>query len=184
MERLILSHKLNKQDYETKKLLLQVICYCYRIYIFCNVRRLVFNSYKRYGMSQLKKLQSWLSSFKKVNNRFPDEKEITFKIKDLLKEEVVEKKTKFGKVHFRDSKWSDYNTLRQYLAEDKIFVEEYAGVDLKAYIESALAWSEKGNTTTDNGWLLTLKNWIRRAKSEGRLIKRVVPEKQKGHVNY
>ena len=136
-------------------------------------------------MSQLKKLQNWISSYETANDVFPDSKAVKFKIKELLKEEVIDKKSGSKKIYFRDCKWSDYDTLRKDLATDSNFVKEYAGVDLRAYIEDALAWSEKGNTTTENGWKLTLKNWIRKAKREGRLImKPVVEKKQGGHINY
>lgn len=136
-------------------------------------------------MSQLKKLQSWISAFEKANDTFPDSKQIKFKIKELLKEEVADKKSGSKKIYFRESKWSDYDTLRKELAGDAKFVKEYAGVDLRVYIESALAWSEKGHLTTEMGWLLTLKNWIRKAKSEGRMImKPVVDKKAVGHINY
>lgn len=136
-------------------------------------------------MSQLKKLQNWISSYETANDIFPDSKVIKFKIKELLKEEVIDKKSGSKKIYFRDCKWSDYNILRNDLATDKSFVKEYSGVDLKAYIEDALAWSEKGNTTTENGWKLTLKNWMRKAKSEGRLImKPIIEKKQNGHINY
>lgn len=121
-------------------------------------------------MSQLKKLQGWITAYRKANDSFPDEKAITFKIKELLREEVSEKSSKSKQMFFRECKWSDYNTLRVELANNKKFVIDYAGVDLKAYIESALAWSEKGNKSTEMGWLLTLKNWMRRAKDEKRLI--------------
>lgn len=123
-------------------------------------------------MSQLKKLQNWISSYETANNTFPDSKAIKFKIKELLKEEVVEKKSDSKKIYFRDCKWSDYETLRKDLATDSNFVKEYAGVDLRAYIEDALAWSEKGNTTTENGWKLTLKNWMRNARRDGKLVMR------------
>jgi len=136
-------------------------------------------------MSQLKKLQNWISSYETANDIFPDSKVIKFKIKELLKEEVIDKKSGSKKIYFRDCKWSDYNILRNDLATDKSFVKEYSGVDLKAYIEDALAWSEKGNTTTENGWKLTLKNWMRKAKSEGKLLmKQVEVKKQNGHINY
>lgn len=121
-------------------------------------------------MSQLKKLQQWIAAYKKANDCFPDEKAIAFKIKELLKEDVVEVKSKSKQIYFRESQWSDYITLRNELAKNAKFVKEYAGVDLKAYIESALAWSEKGNKSTDLGWMLTLKNWMRKAKDERRLI--------------
>lgn len=136
-------------------------------------------------MSQLKKLQTWINAYEKVNNSFPPPEALKFKIKDLISEEAVEKKRSFGRIHFRDSKWSDYDVLRKHLAEDKTFVQEFAGVDLKAYIEEALAWSEKGNTTTDNGWLLTLKNWMRKGKRDGRLLmKQITQKEKKGHTNY
>lgn len=136
-------------------------------------------------MSQLKKLQNWISSYETANNVFPDSKAIKLKIKELLKEEVVDKKSGSKKIYFRDCKWSDYDTLRKDLATDSNFVKEYAGVDLRAYIEDALAWSEKGNTTTENGWKLTLKNWMRKSKLDGRLImKHVIEKKQNGHINY
>lgn len=121
-------------------------------------------------MSQLKKFQSWISAYEKANDIFPDDKAIKFKIKELLKEEVVEVKSKSKQIYFRESQWSDYNVLRLELAQNKKFVKEYAGVDLRAYIESMLAWSEKGHTSTDMGWMLTLKNWMRRAKDDHRLI--------------
>lgn len=136
-------------------------------------------------MSQLKKLQNWISSYETANDVFPDPKAIKFKIKELLKEEVVEKKSGSKKIYFRDCKWSDYVTLRNDLLSDSNFVKEYAGVDLRAYIEDALAWSERGNLTTEKGWKLTLKNWIRKAKREGRLImKSVVEKKQSTYVNH
>lgn len=121
-------------------------------------------------MSQLKKFQSWLAAFQKANDSFPDEKAIKFKIKELLKEEIVQSKSKDVKIYFRESEWSDYNALRMELGKSAKFVRDYAGVDLRAYIESALAWSESGRKSTELGWLLTLKNWMRRAKQEKRLI--------------
>lgn len=136
-------------------------------------------------MSQLKKLQNWISSYETANNTFPDSKAIKFKIKELLKEEVVEKKSDSKKIYFRDCKWSDYDTLRKELLSDKKFIDEYKGVDLKAYIESALAWSETGKLSTEMGWKLTLKNWMRTAKRNNCLImKPVVEKKQVGHINY
>jgi ribonuclease HII len=121
-------------------------------------------------MSQLKKLNNWIVAYETANDIFPDSKAIKFKIKELLKEEVIDKKSGSKKIYFRDCKWSDYNILRKELASDQNFVKQYSGVDLKAYIEDAMAWSEKGNTTTENGWKLTLKNWMRKSKLEGRLI--------------
>ena len=137
-------------------------------------------------MEKLKKLNSWLSAYEKANNCFPNSKEIKFKIKELLKEEVVEKKSVSKKIYFRDCKWSDYETLRQELMTDKKFVQDYKGVDLHAYIDSAMAWSETySKTSTDNGWVLTLRNWMRSGKREGKLIMKPVAEKKiTGHINY
>lgn len=120
-------------------------------------------------MNQLKKLQNWISAYEKANEIFPDPKAIKFKIKELLKETFGDKKATSTKIYFRESKWSDYQTLRLNLSIDPAFVKEYAGVDLRAYIDDALAWSEKGNLTTEKGWFLTLKNWMRNAKKEGKL---------------
>ena len=121
-------------------------------------------------MSQLKKLQLWISAYEKANGIFPDSKAIKFNIKELLKEDQNGIKANSRQIFFRESQWSSYEVLRKDLASDKKFVKDYAGVDLRAYIEDALAWSEKGNKSTDMGWKLTLKNWMRKAKSEGRLI--------------
>ena len=62
-------------------------------------------------MNQLKKLNNWISAYEKVNGIFPDSKAIKFKIKELLKEDVVEKKLGSKKIYFRDCKWSDYNRI-------------------------------------------------------------------------
>lgn len=133
-------------------------------------------------MEKLKKLQSWITAYEKANDREPTVKEIKFKIKELSKQESKEKLS--SKIYFRDCKWSDYQVLRKELSSDEKFVKEYVGVDLKAYIEEALQWSEKGNITTELGWLLTLKNWIRKAKNSGSM--RMLPkiEKKAGHINY
>jgi len=136
-------------------------------------------------MSQLKKLQVWISAYEKANDCFPDSKAMKFKIKELLKEEVSEVKSKSKQIYFRESQWSDYNTLRLELSKKPKFVKEYTGVDLKAYIENMMAWSEKNNKSTDLGWLLAIQNWIRRSKQEGRLIMKPVPEnKETGFTNH
>lgn len=134
-------------------------------------------------MKQLKKLQSWISAYEKANNVFPDPKILKLKIKELLKEETATSISK--QIFFRESQWSCYDTLRKDLATDQKFVLDYKGVDLRAYIEDALAWSEKGNKSTDMGWKLTLKNWMRKAKRNNCLImKPTVENKQNGHINY
>ena len=133
-------------------------------------------------MEKLKKLQSWITAYEKANDREPTVKEIKFKIKELSKQESKAKSS--SKIYFRDCKWSDYQVLRKELSSDEKFVKEYAGVDLKAYIEEALQWSERGNITTELGWLLTLKNWIRKAKNSGSMRMLSKTEKKSGHINY
>lgn len=136
-------------------------------------------------MEKLKKLQSWILAYEKANDKEPTVKEVKFKIKELLKSEVSASKSQ--QIFFRESQWSDYETLRDDLLKDKKFVKDYSGVDLKAYIEEALAWSEKGNKSTDLGWRLTLKNWMRTAKNQGRLIMKPIVDKKTnvtGHINY
>lgn len=128
--------------------------------------------------SPLKELQLFLSAYEKVHNSEPTVAVIKAKIKELLKEESPQAKQKLSRIYFRESQWSDYITLRDELIKDKNFVRDYAGVDLKAYIEEALAWSEKGNVSTDMGWKLTLKNWMRNAKSNGRLIMKPKSDKK------
>lgn len=133
-------------------------------------------------MERLKKLQSWITAYEKANDKEPTIKEIKFKIKELMNQETKSKAT--PKIFFRDCKWSDYQVLRKELSMDQKFVKEYAGVDLKAYIEEALQWSEKGNVTTELGWILTLKNWIRKAKNSGSMRMLPKTEKKAGHINY
>lgn len=139
-------------------------------------------------MEKLKKFQSWLSAYEKANGVFPEPPAIKFKVKELLKEANLDKATKkVERIYFRDCKWSDYDTLRKELATDKKFVEKYKGVDLKAYIEDVLGWSEKGNTTTENGWKVTLRRWMRIAKSNGKLMmldQKPKKEFSKGFVNH
>lgn len=136
-------------------------------------------------MEKLRKLQSWISAYEKANDCFPNPKAIKFKIKELLKEDSASGKSKSPQIFFRESKWSDYKTLRTELGKDSKFVKEYSGVDLKAYIDQATAWSEKGNKSTDLGWKLTLLNWMRKSRADGRLIMKPVSDnKPTGHINY
>ena len=137
-------------------------------------------------MSKLKELQKWIKSFQDVNGFDPSTKSINLKIVELLKEEVSQTSVKSKKLYFRDCKYSDYSVLREELGSDEKFVSDFKGVDLKAYIEDALAWSEKGNLTTEKGWLLTLRNWMRKAKGNGTLImiSNLEVKKQVGHINY
>jgi hypothetical protein len=133
-------------------------------------------------MEKLKKLQSWIVAYEKANDKEPTIKEVKFKIKELIGQESKTKAS--SKMYFRDCIWSDYKTLRDSLIKDVDFVKEFKGVDLKAYIDDALVWSEKGNITTENGWKLTLRKWMRDAKKQGKLIMLPETSKPKGYVNY
>lgn len=88
---------------------------------------------------------------------------------------------------FSESIWNSYDTLRAKLALDEKFKKEYAGVDLRRYIEDCLTWSvAKNNKSTDYGWYLTLRKWMRDAKDDKSL--KMLPEKDnckpKGHINF
>lgn len=135
-------------------------------------------------MIELKKLNTWINTYEKINQTQPTLHEIKNKIKELINSKS--KVTQIKKMYFRDCKWSNYYGLRDYLISDSEFVAEYKNVDLKAYINDALAWSEKGNLSTELGWLLTLKNWIRNSKQEGRLkVRQMAVQKENvGHKNY
>jgi len=130
----------------------------------------------------LKELQIWMSAYEKVNGEVPM-KDVKAKIKELLKVVVLSSKKKDAQIYFRDSVWCSYTVLRDELLKDRKFINDYQGVDLKAYIEQAMAWSEKGNKSTDLGWMLTLKNWMRSGKNDGKLIMKPQKEKQ-GFVNH
>lgn len=92
---------------------------------------------------------------------------------------------------FSESIYNDYNCLREKLLTDENFIEKFKGVDLKRYIEDCLAWSvSKNKKSTNKGWLLTLKNWMRRALDENKLHKLPIkpktinPENQTNYQNF
>ena len=88
---------------------------------------------------------------------------------------------------FSESIYNDYEFLRNHLSKDDKFKSDYSGVDLKFYIEDCLAWSvSKNNKSTDKGWLLTLRQWIKRAKlkNELRLNPDFIKKQEQGHINY
>lgn len=133
----------------------------------------------------MKEVLKFINDYQKINGFEPSIELIKSKIRDLIKEENSKTKSKSSsKIYFRDCKWSDYQVLRKELSSDEKFVKEYAGVDLKAYIQDALKWSEDGNTTTELGWFLTLKTWMRRAKNSGSLMMLPKVETKSGHINY
>jgi hypothetical protein len=133
-------------------------------------------------MTELKKLQNWIVAFEKVNKTEPSIKAVKDAINEIINK--TKKRTPTNQIFFRESQWSDYQTLRMELLKDQDFVKDYAGVDLQSYIDEALAWSEKGNKSTDLGWKLTLRNWMRNAKANNRLImKSKKNEVKSGFVN-
>jgi len=104
----------------------------------------------------------------------------------IVKKLKRQKKEVGPQIPFIESTWNSYDTLKAELAKDEDFKKEFAGVCLKSYIEDVLCWSEKGNVTTNNGWYLTLRRWMRTAKNDGKLmmLKDFNSNKPKGHINY
>lgn len=94
------------------------------------------------------------------------------------------------KILFSDSIYNNYDTLRNKLKTDVSFVEKYAGVDLKHYIEDVLLWSDSKTEKRDNvGWLATIRNWIKRDLKENKMVlmKDYKPKEnivKDGHINY
>lgn len=108
-------------------------------------------------------------------------KEVVKKLSTKIKKEV---KTQ---ILFSESIWNNYETLKAKLSQDEKFKKEFAGVDLRSYIEDCLAWSvSKNNLSTDEGWYLTLRKWMRDAKKNGNLtmLKDFKPNKPQGHTNH
>ena len=87
---------------------------------------------------------------------------------------------------FKDSYWNSYDNLKKELSKDLKFIKEYAGVDLLNYINECDTWSEtKRVKRTNRGWLLTLRKFMRDAKSNNKLeMLKDFDQKQKGHTNY
>lgn len=99
---------------------------------------------------------------------------------------TINNNTKDNKqILFSNSIWNSYEALKMELAKDLNFVKEFAGVDLKSYIEDCLAWSvSKNNKSTNNGWYLTLRKWMRDDRKQGKLAMLTQPNKPKGHTNH
>lgn len=87
---------------------------------------------------------------------------------------------------FKDSIWNSYENLKSELAKDEKFKKDYAGVDLKNYINDCDTWSEtKRVKRTNRGWLLTLRKFMREAKNEGKLVLlKDYKEKKGGFTNH
>lgn len=133
-----------------------------------------------------------LHNYNTINYNTNDNKDETslFSEKELEpltpKKPLKEKKEKAVAVFFNESKWSDFDTLKNYLAKDADFVSKYAYTDLKYYINKADTWSEnKQQKRTERGWLMTLRDWISEAELKGERVKIDPPKKQQqGHINH
>ncbi len=72
---------------------------------------------------------------------------------------------------FSESIWNSYDNLKIELSKDEKFKKEYAGVNLKHYIEDVLLWSDsKNQKRTNKGWLATLRNWMKRDRTSHKLV--------------
>lgn len=115
------------------------------------------------------------------NNNNNKEKEIISKNKESLKTKK-QKEINSGaeKVLFVDSIWNDFEKLKTHLSSDKDFVENYAYTDLKFYIRRVDTWSENSQTKrTNRGWLMTIRDFIEKAKVNCELVKIAKSDKPK-----
>ena len=108
---------------------------------------------------------------------------------EIIKPPKKQKKESDRAILFSASDWINYDTLREHLKQDKEFVKNYKGVDLKHYISKAEMWSENNpnKKRTNRGWLLTLRDWMRSAleNNELKLLKYFVEKKEnKGFTNH
>lgn len=129
-------------------------------------------------------------------NNTKDNKEIAFSFLNSLSEKELEeiikkfsfkiKKDNEKLFFFKDSIWNSYENLKSELAKDEKFKKDYAGVDLKNYINDCDTWSEtKRVKRTNRGWLLTLRKFMREAKNEGKLVLlKDYKEKKGGFTNH
>jgi predicted transcriptional regulator len=103
-----------------------------------------------------------------------------FGTNNILNNNIEDKK----QILFSDSFFNSYDNLRNLLKDNEDFKKNYAGVDLKHYIEDVLLWSDsKNQKRTNKGWLATLRNWMKRDLQAGKLVHKKDYKKQ-GHTNY
>lgn len=128
-----------------------------------------------------------LHNYNTTNHNINDNKE-HHDFSDLEEINSIKKPSKRNKketpadlIFFRESKWNNYETLKSKLLEDEDFKKAFKGVDLKAYIEDVLYWSEKGNQSTNEGWYMTIRRWIREAKKKGTMHMLPVSEKKENN---
>lgn len=101
---------------------------------------------------------------------------------NIINNNIEDKK----QILFSDSIFSKYETLRDNLKDNSEFVNKYAGVNLKHYIEDVLLWSDsKNQKRTNKGWLATLRNWMKRDLENNKLVLLTdFKQKKDGHINY
>jgi hypothetical protein len=89
-------------------------------------------------------------------------------------------------IFFKDCFWNSYENLKSELSKDEVFKKDFAGVDLKFYINEADTWSEsKRVKRTERGWYLTLRKFMREAKQIGKLqINESFKKIKGGHTNH
>jgi hypothetical protein len=89
-------------------------------------------------------------------------------------------------IFFKDCFWNSYENLKAELSKDEVFKKDFAGVDLKFYINEADTWSEsKRVKRTERGWYLTLRKFMREAKQIGKLqINESFKKIKGGHTNH
>lgn len=103
-----------------------------------------------------------------------------FGTNNILNNNIEDKK----QILFSDSFFNSYDNLRNLLKYNEDFKKNYAGVDLKHYIEDVLLWSDSHNKKrTEKGWLATLRNWMKRDLKAGKLVYKKDFKKQ-GHTNH
>jgi len=115
--------------------------------------------------------------------KFDDLGGAKFGTNSIINNNIEDKK----QILFSDSIWNDYDTLKDRLSKDEKFKKEYAGVDLKNYIEDCLAWSvSKNNKSNNHGWYLTLRQWMKRDLKANKLVllKDFKPKENKGFTNH
>ncbi len=108
----------------------------------------------------------------------------------------VPAKKRPSKTIFENSKYNDFEEVKNYFLNKPEYVKKYFGADLKYYIDSVLTWSDKdGKKTTDRGWIAYIRQFMNSDIEKNKLVlkqkeerrKEVIPEqarKEGNHVNF
>lgn len=103
-----------------------------------------------------------------------------FGTNNILNNNIEDKK----QILFSDSFFNSYENLRNVLKNNEDFKSKYAGVNLNHYLEDVLLWSDSQNKKrTNQGWLATLRNWMKRDLQGGKLVY-LKDYKKQGHTNH